>query len=215
MTSPTPSRLARRSRFHPIIRQVHLWIGAWGAIAAIVFGLSGLVLNHRFALELPQGERETSEPVRITVPEPARKDMDAMAAWLAQEHGMKPLMKRVRPAPGPTQVGSSSADQPEQWTLSGGNATAGWSVEYASGDASLKLERTGFSFMAALSRLHKSAGGGIGWILLGDSFAIAMVLLGITGIIMWARGRSVPQMAFSVLGFSSLVTALVLGLAYF
>ena len=85
MTSPTPSRLARRSRFHPIIRQVHLWIGAWGAIAAIVFGLSGLVLNHRFALELPQGERETSEPVRITVPEPARKDMDAMAAWLAQE----------------------------------------------------------------------------------------------------------------------------------
>ena len=65
-----------------------------------------------------------------------------------------------------------------------------------------------------MSWLASTAALTLGWILLGDSFAIAMVLLGITGIIMWARGRSVPQMAVSLLGFSSLVTALVLGLAY-
>jgi hypothetical protein len=196
------------------MRQVHLWIGAWGAIAAIVFGFSGLVLNHRFALELPQGARETDEPVRIQVPEAARADVEAMARWLDTEHGMKPLSKRVRPAPGPTDVGRAKAEQPEQWTLAGGNATDGWSAEYALGDASLKLERTHFSPVATLSRLHKSAGGGLGWILLGDSFALAMVLLGITGIVMWARGRRPRDMLFSVLGVSALVSILVLGAGY-
>ena len=197
------------------MRQIHLWIGAWGAMAAILFGFSGLVLNHRFALEMPQGDKETSEPIRISVPESARANVESMAGWLTAEHGMKPLMKRVRPPQGPTKVGSAPADQPEQWTLSGGSATQGWAVEYASGDASLKLERTSFSTMAALSRLHKSGGGGIAWILLGDSFALAMVLLGISGIIMWARGRSARQMMLSVLGTSAVVTVVVLGAAFF
>jgi hypothetical protein len=32
----------RSHRAHRLIRQVHLWIGAWGALAAIVFGFSVL-----------------------------------------------------------------------------------------------------------------------------------------------------------------------------
>ena len=212
-TPPPPTRRGRR--FHPFVRQLHLWIGAWGAIAAIVFGFSGLVLNHRFALQLPQGGKETSEPVRISVPEGSRTDAAAVAAWLEREHGLSALAIRPKPGGGPTRVGKADAEQPEQWTLSGGSATEGWSAEYARGDASLEIERTQFSVVAALSRLHKSAGGGIGWILLGDSFAIAMVLLGITGIVMWARGRRPRDMVFSVLGVSILVTTVVLGAAYF
>jgi len=200
---------------HRIIRQLHLWIGAWGALAAIGFGFSGLVLNHRFALEIPQGQRDSAEPMRISVPEPARASVEAMAQWLATEHAMKPLMKRVKPAQGATPIGSGSAEQPEQWSFSGGNATDGWSASYARGDASLELERAHYSWLAALLRLHKSGGGGLAWILLGDSFALAMVLLGLSGMTMWARGRSVRQMLVSVLGASSLVIALVLGSAFF
>jgi len=203
-----------RNRSHRLIRELHLWIGAWGAIAAIVFGFSGLVLNHRFALELPQGERDNSEPVRIAVPPAARGSVESMANWLATEHGMKPLIKRVRPAPGATPVGSASAEQPEQWNFSGGTVTEGWSANYARGDASLELERSHYSWLAALLRLHKSGGGGIGWILLGDSFALAMVLLGLSGIIMWARARSAKQMLVSVVGASALVSFAVLGSAF-
>ena len=196
-----------------LIRQLHLWIGAWGAIAAIGFGFSGLVLNHRFAMELPQGKRDESAPVRIEVPASARTDIEAMAAWLATEHGMQPLMKRNRPPGGPQKVGTGEAGQPEQWTLSGGGPNAGWSLEYARGDASAELKRQRYSALGALLRLHKSGGGGIGWILLGDSFALAMVLLGISGIYMWARGRSAKEMAFSVLGVATVATAAVLGAA--
>jgi hypothetical protein len=137
-----------------LIRQLHLWIGAWGAIAAIGFGFSGLVLNHRFALELPQGQRDESEPVRIEVPAGARADIEAMSAWLAREHGMSALMKRSRPPGGPQKVGTGAAAQPEQWTLSGGGPNAGWSLEYARGDASAELKRQRYSPLGALLRLH-------------------------------------------------------------
>jgi hypothetical protein len=196
-----------------IIRQLHLWIGAWGAIAAIGFGFSGIVLNHRFAMELPQGKRDEGEPVRIEVPVAARANVDALAGWLAREHGMRALMKRARPPGGPRPVGTGEAKEPEQWNLSGGSASEGWSLDYARGDASAELKRAHYSPMATLLRLHKSGGGGIAWILLGDSFALAMVLLGISGIYMWSRGRSVLNATLSVLGASVLVIGAVLGAA--
>ena len=43
--------------------------------------------------------------------------------------------------------------------------------------------------------------------------AIGMLLLGLSGIWMWARGRSVKEMAFSVMGLATLVFAAILGLA--
>lgn len=210
--SDAPSR--RRSPVQRVVRQVHLWIGAWGAIAAILFGGTGIVLNHRFALELPQGERAQDEAVHIAVPVAARATPQAMAAWLTRAHGMRPLMQRVRPASGPTRVGDRDAAASETWSFGGGSASDGWSVEYAAGDASMALERSHYSVLGSLVRLHKSGGGGIGWILLGDSFGLAMVLLGITGITMWARGRGPRQMALSVLSLAVLAIALVLGAAY-
>jgi hypothetical protein len=65
--------------------------------------------------------------------------------------------------------------------------------------------------MAAFNRLHKSVGGGLAWTLLGDSFAIGMLLLGLSGLWMWARGRNARQMIVSVLGASLLVVLAVLG----
>ncbi|KFN45068.1 PepSY-associated TM helix domain-containing protein [Arenimonas oryziterrae] len=204
----TPPR-TKPTRWYPIVRQIHLWVGAWGAIAAILFGFSGVVLNHRFAMQLPQGERTPGEPVRITVPEAARATPEAMAQWLTQDQGMTPLMKRVRPAVPAGDGGNAS--EPEQWQFSGGSARDSWSADYAAGDASLEIERTHHDWLASLVRLHKSGGGGIAWIVLGDSFGIAMTLLGISGIAMWARGRRPRDMVVSVLAAAIVVIALVLG----
>ena len=71
------------------------------------------------------------------------------------------------------------------------------------------MKRSQQTFLAAINRLHKAIGGGIGWRVLADSFAIAMVLLGLSGIWMWARGRTWRQMAVSVFGASTVVFLLV------
>ena len=76
-----------------------------------------------------------------------------------------------------------------------------------------RSQRSTHTSLAAFNRLHKAYGGGWGWILLADSFAIGMVLLGLSGIWMWARGRTPRQMVFSVMGLSTLAFTALVGLA--
>lgn len=70
-------------RTHRIIRQLHLWIGAWGAIAAILFGISGFMQNHRSIMQLPQGDTTEISNVEIEVPETARASREAMRGLAA------------------------------------------------------------------------------------------------------------------------------------
>ena len=60
-TASQTATLARRrsNTTHRWIRQIHLWIGAWGALAAVIYGFTGLVMNHRFGDGAwPQGDSE-------------------------------------------------------------------------------------------------------------------------------------------------------------
>ena len=204
--------VARRSRTHRIVRQLHLWIGAWGAIAAILFGSSGFIMNHRAVLKLPQGSSSDLSKVELPVPEDARKTPEAMRAWLHNSH--KVDIDNVRAMPGqPMEFNGQKITPPARWTFSGGNARISVQAEYGEGNAAVSVRTTEQSPLAVLTRLHKGVGGGITWILLGDTFALAMVALGISGILLWARGRSAKQMAFSVVGAATLVLLLIGGAA--
>jgi hypothetical protein len=168
-------------------------------------------MNHRFVWTLPQGDNVPAEPVRVAVPVEARASPDTLAAWLRREHGLTALVKRVQPPKEPVTLGSGQANQPEKWTLSGGSARDAWNAEYAAGDASLEVKRTAHGWLSGFNRLHKSQGGGLAWIALGDSFALAMVFLGLTGLVLWARGRTPKQMLLSVLALGVVAMAAVLG----
>jgi hypothetical protein len=199
------------SSTYRFVRQLHLWVGAWGALAAILYGFTGLVMNHRFAWNLPQGDSVPAEPVRVVVPVEARASTGAMAAWLQREHGLHALVQRVQPPKDKVPVGTGHGARPEKWTLSGGDARDAWNVEYAAGDASVEIKRTAHGWLSAFNRLHKSQGGGLAWIALGDSFALAMIFLGMSGLVLWARGRKPGQMAWSVLALAIVALGAVLG----
>jgi len=83
-------------------------------------------------------------------------------------------------------------------------------MNYPPGSASPEFRHPELSPLAAFNRLHKGVGGGSGWRLLADSFAIAMLLLGLSGLWMWARGRTLRSMAVSVMGASLLALLVVL-----
>jgi len=206
------SAAAKRNRTHRIVRQLHLWIGAWGAIAAILFGTSGFVMNHRAVLKIPQGSSSDLSKIELPVPEGVRSTPEAMRAWL---HDTQKLdIDNVRVMRGqPVEFNGQKIKPPARWMFSGGNARVSTQAEYSEGNASMTLSTTEQSPLAVLTRLHKGAGGGIAWILLTDTFALAMVALGISGILLWARGRSVKQMVFSVLGVAVAVLLLIGGAA--
>ena len=93
----TASPAARRSPMHRWVRQVHLWIGAWGAIAAIVYGFTGPVMNHRFGDNAwPQGSSAPSGSLMLEVPAAAQATPEALTGWLSDAHGLS--TQRVRKA---------------------------------------------------------------------------------------------------------------------
>jgi hypothetical protein len=196
----------RSARTHRLIRQLHLWIGAWGAIAAILFGVSGFVQNHRGVMKLPQGDTTEISKVELEVPESVRASRDAIREWLRVQQHIEVENQR-----GPGRGGDSQGRG--RWMFAGGNARVTTQVEYVPGASTVTIRKTQQSPLAVLERLHKGVGGGIAWILLGDSFALAMVALGISGLILWARGRSVRQMVFSIVGAGVVVLLVIGGIA--
>jgi hypothetical protein len=207
----------RGARTHRVIRQLHLWVGAWGALAAILFGFSGFLQNHRAVLKLPQGESVELSKADIEVPEAARASPEALRDWLRDTQHIP--IDSVRAQPGGEggaqrgEPGGSRSRGGGRWTFNGGNARITWSAEYTPGATTVQVRNTEQTPLAIMSRLHKGVGGGVAWILLGDSFALAMIALGASGIYMWARGRSAKQMLLSVFGAAVLVLLLIGGAA--
>jgi len=182
-------------RSYRLVRQVHLWIGAWGALAAVLYGSTGLFMNHRFGEQAwPQGESEETSRTVLSVPVGVRADAETLSLWLRKSrHLDAQVIRKGTP-------GDDASRRPDKWTLSGGTARSSWSVEYVPGNPDAQLKQTRHDTLSGIMRLHKNVGGGIGWRLLSDSFAIGMLLLGISGLWMWARGRSPKQWVFSVVG---------------
>ena len=211
---PAPSR----HRTYLLVRQIHLWIGAWGALAAVVYGFTGLVMNHRFGEDAwPQGDNQELGRESLGVPAPARATPEALSLWLNAAHGLDAQVIRkgapggARGRDGRGEPGPGAEPPKPKWTLSGGDARTAWSLEYTPGDPAAELKRTAHSPLSAFNRLHKGVGGGWAWILLADSFAIGMLLLGVSGLWMWLRGRSPRDMLLSVFAVSVLVLVVVLG----
>jgi uncharacterized protein len=192
-------------RTYRFVRQIHLWIGAWGALAAVLYGATGLFMNHRFGDNAwPQGQSADAGRIALQVPTQARADAESLSLWLRQSNGLD--AQTIRKG-GPGEGGARIADK---WTLSGGTARSSWSLEYAPGADTAQLKRSRQDTFAAIMRLHKNVGGGLAWRLLADSFAIGMLLLGMSGLWMWARGRTPRQMVFSVAGLITALLAAVL-----
>jgi hypothetical protein len=191
-------------RVHRLIRQLHIWIGAWGAIAAVLFGFSGFMQNHRGILKLPQGSATEVSNVEIPVPEAARVSPEALQSWLANSQHLQLEMQRGRPR------GEGRGEgRGVRWVLSGGNARTTTQVEYGAGSETAVVRNTVQSPLAVLERLHKGVGGGVAWILLSDSFALGLVALGASGLVMWSRGRTPRQMIVSIVGAAAVVFTLI------
>ena len=205
MNAATGVRRANGARLHRWVRQLHLWIGAWGALAAVLYGATGLVMNHRFGdRPWPQGDSTDAARMVLAVPVAARASPEALSLWLRDSAHLDAQVIRKGAARG-------GDGGPTRWSLSGGDARASWSLQYTPGAAAVEVRHSRQSWLAAFNRLHKAVGGGAGWVLLADSFALAMLLLGMSGLWMWGRGRTAREMVLSVLGASVVALALVLG----
>jgi hypothetical protein len=203
---------SRRATFIKWLRKVHGWVGLWGAVLGLMFGVTGFLLNHRGGpLKVPTGEPQVEE-MQLAVPEkPFHSPMD-MARWLKKELNIdgKPGRSRREPAH-PVAWGDRSTMQPEFWQIGIMSPSQNMQAEYWVGNSFVSVKRTQNTFLATMNNLHKGAGLSVGWVLLIDTIAGSLILLSLTGVLLWTELNKRRVVGVVLIG-GSVIAAVVCGL---
>jgi hypothetical protein len=208
----TRQQRSRRATFVKWLRKVHGWIGLWGAALGLLFGTTGFLLNHRGGpLRVSTGEPQVSV-VQVPLPQPAPQTPRELGKWLKQELKLAGSPGRAQKEPAhPVAWGERSMIQPEHWQLSFASPHENTSAEYWVGNDYVTVKRSENSFLAMLTNLHKGVGLSVGWVLLIDTLAGSIILLSLTGVLLWTELNKRKTVGV-VLVLGSIVAAVCVGL---
>ncbi|SOE99366.1 hypothetical protein SAMN05446635_7377 [Burkholderia sp. OK233] len=208
----TRQKRSRRATFVKWLRKVHGWIGLWGAALGLLFGTTGFLLNHRGGpLKVSTGEPQVSV-VQVPLPRPAPETPRELGKWLKQELKLAGTPGRAQKEPAhPVAWGERSVLQPEHWQLTFSSPHENTAAEYWVGNGYVTVKRSENSFLATLTNLHKGVGLSVGWVLLIDTLAGSIILLSLTGVLLWTELNKRKTVGV-VLVVGSIVAAVCVGL---
>ncbi len=200
-------RHPRKTAFLRTLRKLHAWIGLSGAVFGLLFGITGFLLNHRGVMKIESGQI-TERKVIVEFTE-APTTPEALARALAERFQVP--MARVKwltKAGKPGRLGGTAVKTADQWTVAFFGHAHFALATYTPGNRTVELEQKDASFLQALKRLHKGDGGQIGWILVSDAFAGALVFLTLSGLLLWTRLAG-PKLSAAGLATGGLVVAIL------
>jgi len=207
-TSASSTR-SRRSHFLKWLRKIHGWIGLWGAVLGLMFGVTGFLQNHRATMKIKAGAPEVST-VQMPVVADAFHSPRDLSKWVHDQLKLDRPATRVQREPAkPVTWGDESMTQPEHWTARFVTPRYLVDADYWKGGTFVRVERREQGVIGVLEAMHRSQGANVGWILLADSIAGSLVLLSLTGVLLWTelnRRRTVGAIIF----MASLAAILVL-----
>lgn len=210
--SPSAAQRAHRRRalFLRWLRRIHLYTGLWGAGLGLLFGATGVLMNHRAILEIPIEKAQRSS-VQLALPEPGKPALDspeAMLRWLQAELRFEGLQARSRAEP-PRKLpwGERELQQPARWSFNLNSPNRSVSAEYLVGNRFVKVDAQDATALGTLMRLHTATGVTAFWVLLSDSIAGGMIVLSLSGLLMWTRMHPIRLSALGI----SLVALLAAG----
>lgn len=197
-----PKRWARGS-FLKWLRRTHGWLGLWGASMGLLFGSTGILLNHHDVLKIPAAQIEKAE-VQLALPEPLPADPEALAAWLGQEFNLSGRPAKILREPAKTVIWNGvSVEQPPRWQITLRTPQESVQAEYWPGNRFVNVKRGTGNLFSLLTNLHRGIGMGVGWVLLADTLAGSLIVLSLTGILLWTRLHG-GRLAAAGLGLGSL-----------
>lgn len=204
-------RVNRRVAVVRWVRRMHGWFGLWGALLGLLFGTSGVWLNHRAVLKLQLPGQQTLN-AQVVLPDPRPETPGAMSEWLRVALALdRPAnnirSEKARPVPWAEKEGSQRPlMQPERWTFSFGGPDRVIQVEYWAGNGSASVRTVQNGFIATLTNLHKGIGMPVPWILLVDTLAGSLIFLSISGLILWWETNRRRRLGIAIFGVSVVFT---------
>jgi hypothetical protein len=182
-----PARARRRFLFLQWLRSIHGWLGLWGALLGLLFGFTGILQNHRAVMKIELPAPAVSN-IEVALPNPAPADPETLGKWLQAELKFDMAIGRVQREKAQTVTwGTQTITQPERWSIRFNSPDDMVQADYSVGSNTVKVQRTQPGLLGTLINLHKASGTSIGWILLADTIGGAMILLSVTGVILWTE----------------------------
>ncbi|MDE2402559.1 MAG: peptidase [Burkholderiales bacterium] len=209
----------RRAVILKWLKRTHAWCGLWGGVFGLLFGATGILLNHRAVMKLPLVD---AAPSSFTVPVDAStwgaanaRTPQAMAQWLAAAWQVPP--DRLRSQRDPARAvpwGHANVQQPERWEFSLSGPKGSINAEYWAGNSVVSIKRKDGNAFYFLTRLHMSQGLHPVWILAADTIAGCLIVLSISGTLLWSRLHGPRLLAASLFGIplTALLTGMLLSL---
>lgn len=181
-----PRRLHRGS-FLKWLRRTHGWLGLWGAVLVLFFSFTGILLNHRdiLPIKLPRADNLSSE---LPLPKPPPQSAEAMAAWLQAALKIEDPPRRISVTPRKKlEWGDGNVWQPEQWRVSFSVPHHTITAIYWQGNSHVRIQDFRPNIFMTLDRLHRADSIDVIWVLVADSIAASLIVLALTGILLWTR----------------------------
>lgn len=199
----------KRGRFLVWLRRTHAWMGLWGAALGLLFGTSGILLNHRSEMKIPLAEQHETRHT-LAPPIGGLQSPEALEAWLRVKFKLPHAKSRIQKKPGgPVPWGGGQVIQPENWRITLTAPNLSLNAEYWRGDAEAHVEQKEANAWATLANFHKGSGMSNVWILLTDTLAGGLLVLAITGTLLWSRLHGPRLLAAGLIG-TTLTAAAVL-----
>ncbi|ACT48815.1 PepSY-associated TM helix domain-containing protein [Methylotenera mobilis] len=189
----------KRANFIRLLRKIHGWLGLWGAILGLLFGISGFILNHRAVLKIPAVKLEASE-IQLKVLQPQPSSTEELALFIQKSLNIQHEPVPEKPANGKgSEKGSGKVarvkfldaelPQPQAWQVVFQLPQAKIQAEYIAGNQYATVKREDANVWGFITRMHKGVGASPAWVLLADSIAGAIIILSITGVLLWTKMR--------------------------
>lgn len=208
MTSAAVSPHVSRARFLRWLRRMHGWIGLWGAVLGLLFGLTGFLLNHRAVMKIPALQMEQRQ-FELALPADRPQNAAQFVALMQREFGIRQPASKVQDDPSrPIAWGDRHLVQPAFWKAEFHLPQYSLIAEYWVGNQFVSIKRQEVNAWGFLMRLHKGLGLSSGWILLVDSLAGAMIFLSITGVLLWTKMRGSRLVMAGLVGTSTVLVVL-------
>lgn len=195
-----------RRRILEWIRAAHLWIGLWGAVLGLMFGVTGILMNHRAVLSVPVHEARTTQAA-IRIPAPLETP-DHLTTWVRGRFSLPDARAVVRRENTKyVRFLDQAFQQPERWSVTLETLKFSVNAGYVPGSGVVELETHDAIGWGLLMRLHTSRGASAAWIVLIDTIAAAFIVLMLSGILLWTRLEGARLAGVAVLLAAPALTA--------
>lgn len=201
----------KRANTIRLLRKIHGWLGLWGALLGLLFGLSGFLLNHRSVMKIPAVKMEESE-IQLAVAAPFPKDNKEFTRFIqnALDVHQDPVKPKSPKGAGKPEREARFMDkdvkQPQTFKVNFQLPQAHIEAEYVAGNQFATVKREDANFWGFITRMHKGVGANAFWVLLADTLAGAMLVLTVTGVLLWTKMRGSRLAMVGLMGGSTVLT---------